>query len=343
MKKISIKTTIAMLFSAVLLIGLTTPALAIVDETQNMSANGTGNTEVFYEQGSSFSITIPKKITLNADKTSTYDVTVTGDISSDEEILVVPEETFLMKDQATVGVKKADVTATVEQDKTTWKFNEFNTKGNGLIEAYDLTSGNWAGTFWFNLKLQALVENEATEPVEPEAPQLPVLSVSTQNVTIGLNDKIQINAFLDGVATSNVDWVSDNENISVINGFVEPKATAAAGDSATITVTDKNDPSITTTFTVTIIDIGFSKVDDSTIITSLDMKAGETADVKISMIPDTVSATVTWSTASAGVNLTPNGNTVSVKVADDMTAGTQCSVIASYGTFSKILTINIVE
>ena len=44
-----------------------TPVLAVVTETQNITEPGVGNTEVIYNQESSFGVTIPKKITLDTD------------------------------------------------------------------------------------------------------------------------------------------------------------------------------------------------------------------------------------------------------------------------------------
>ena len=56
---------------------------------------------------------------------------------------------YIMKDKSNTTNPKDDVEATVTQNKTEWKFNEFETIGNGLISAEGLTSGNWQGSFYF--------------------------------------------------------------------------------------------------------------------------------------------------------------------------------------------------
>ena len=80
-----------------------------VNETQNISANETAQTSVYAEVGSTFTVTIPKKITLSGEtKSGTYNVTCTGDIAGTEFISVTPAASFDMTQKG-----KADVTATV--------------------------------------------------------------------------------------------------------------------------------------------------------------------------------------------------------------------------------------
>lgn len=138
-----------------IILGSLTPILATVNEKQTTNTSETLATDVLYNQDSSFIVTIPKLITLDNSKTSEYEVTVTGDISSNEQVKVVPESTFKMKDQSTIN-QKEDVDAAVQQDKIAWNFNEFETLGKGNIEALKLTAGNWKGSFWFNISLQPM-------------------------------------------------------------------------------------------------------------------------------------------------------------------------------------------
>lgn len=118
----------------------------------------TRDTEVKYEQASAFTVTIPKTIVLGSEKTSDYTVNVKGDISSDKQVKVAPDASFNMKDQATVGTKKADVEATVTQDVTVWSSAEVcktdGTDKAGNVAALGLTSGSWAGTFQFSIALE---------------------------------------------------------------------------------------------------------------------------------------------------------------------------------------------
>jgi hypothetical protein len=153
MKKL-IKKSMSLLLTGVMLLGMTTPVFATVKETNTVTTDRTTETEVIYNQESSFMVRIPKLIDLGSDKLTNYTVGVSGDISSDEVIKVVPEDSFLMKDISGGENPKADITATVTQDKTEWIFNEFDIIGNGNVSAPDLTSGKWQGSFWFNINLE---------------------------------------------------------------------------------------------------------------------------------------------------------------------------------------------
>ena len=109
----------------------------------------TENTTVYVSQASSFGVIIPKTIILDGKtKNATYEVSVTGNIGGQESIEVVPEDSFLMKQQG-----KNDIDALVTQDKTSWIYNEFETKGSGTIVAEDMTAGSWNGQFNFNIFL----------------------------------------------------------------------------------------------------------------------------------------------------------------------------------------------
>lgn len=148
-------------------------AFAAVSQTQDVTqeetdAGATKDTDVIYSQSSTYSVIIPKLIVLDgATKDSGYTVNVKGDISSDKQVSVAPQDAitdeaginFYMKDQATVGTKKADVQADVTQDATVWSSAEVcvantGTTKNGKVEAPTITAGSWKGTFAFNIALQ---------------------------------------------------------------------------------------------------------------------------------------------------------------------------------------------
>ena len=160
MKNKLFKPVMAVALAAILAFGSIVPFSATVDETQTASESGNKEAEVVYTQDSNFIVTIPKKITLDSDKTSAYEVNVIGDIASDEKVTVVPDASFLMKDQATVGTLKEDITATVAQDKTEWTSPEIVVEGgsttDGSVSAPDLTAGSWKGTFNFDIDLSTL-------------------------------------------------------------------------------------------------------------------------------------------------------------------------------------------
>lgn len=173
------KKILSLALAGVMIIGNITPVFAELTNTVEVTKSELPNsnlTEVIYNQKSTFSITVPKTVVLDAQKKSDYTVTVTGDISSDEEINIIPDESFKMSDTSTVNTKD-DVTATVSQDKTKWYFNEFETIGNGEITASELTAGNWEGSFFFNIKLDSnyisvAAKNEAGEDLNATATQI---------------------------------------------------------------------------------------------------------------------------------------------------------------------------
>lgn len=151
------------LMAGTMIMGSTLPVFAAVTEDQSVGqteaeSGTTRPTEVLYTQTSTFSVTIPKTIVLGDTKTSDYDVKVSGDISSDQQVKVAPATSFNMEDQATVGTKKADVEATVTQAETVWSSAEVctdnGTTKQGNVSALGLTSGSWAGIFEFSIALE---------------------------------------------------------------------------------------------------------------------------------------------------------------------------------------------
>jgi len=125
------------------------------------------DTEVLYSLASNYSVVIPKRIVLDGDtKASDYTVKVSGDISSDKQVSVAPQDAledveginFYMKDQAEAGTKKADVEATVTQEATVWSSAEVcktdGTTKNGNVSAPTITAGSWKGMFDFEISLQ---------------------------------------------------------------------------------------------------------------------------------------------------------------------------------------------
>lgn len=166
------------LMAGTMMMGTTLPVFAATTESQDVTqteadSGTTRATEVLYTQASSYTVTIPKTITLDgATKAADYGVKVSGDISSDKKVSVVPQDVladetgvnFYMVDQATTATKKADVVATVTQNATEWTSAELcvkdadetvvGTEKSGNVSAPDITAGSWKGTFTFNITLQ---------------------------------------------------------------------------------------------------------------------------------------------------------------------------------------------
>ena len=121
------------------------------DGLQETNASGSKAAVVKYDQASSFTVTIPKSIVLDSNKTATYNVKVKGDILGNEIITVVPDATVTLND----ANGKDPVTGNIAQGKTEFSSTEVNqidgTKTNGNIAADDLTSGDWSGNFTFSI------------------------------------------------------------------------------------------------------------------------------------------------------------------------------------------------
>lgn len=312
---------------ASMVLGNTAPALAATTESQE--AGESRKTNVLYEQKADYSVTIPKTIILGADKQAAYSVKVDGDIPSDRQVSVSPidgidatdELDFYMHDQSTKNPKD-DVTATVDHKKYYWNFKEAAdsyVETENKVSAPRLTSGRWKGTFNFGINLENIMIDGIALSVEGDVP-------------MGAKSIYQVNAYMDGEdVTEDVSWKSDNPDITVSSGLLETKASAQIGDTATITVEAgtaegislfraDSDNTLSADFTVTVIDIVFTTEDET--VTSLNIKPGESETIEAAIVPASAGGTVSWSTtAPAGLNLIPNGNKATVRVADDMPTG----------------------
>ena len=143
------KKILANTLCASMMIGNITPAFAVVtnetDTYEDTTENISKETEVLYEKAGNYFVTIPKTISLGTDKQSPYSVKVEGDISSDKQVYVSPIDgikdtedfDFYMHDQNT-SHPKADVIATVTQNKFYWNFNEV---ANGYTETNNKVTG----------------------------------------------------------------------------------------------------------------------------------------------------------------------------------------------------------
>lgn len=336
------KKCLSLFLGSTMLVGNTVPVSATVNETQTTNENTSKETLVKYNQSSTFLVTVPKTISLDSNKTSAYAVKVEGDIASDKAVYVAPvdgitdtdEFDFYMKDQS-IKQPKADVVATVTHNKMDWTFQEvaagYEETANEII-ATDLTSGDWSGTFDFEINMHVLAENEPTfEKID--------------DLLMGSDESYQVRAILDSEdVTDSVTWTSDNENITINKGLIETSALANVGDTATITVSANSDTRNMTSesFKVTIIDIEFEK--ESEKIESLDLYPGQTAVIKANILPSDEKTDVKWSTtAPSGIAIVPNKNEVTIKIADDMPIGRTYNVLATCGTYSKLLPIEIIE
>lgn len=126
--------------------------------------------KVTYQQSSSYAVTIPKTIALDTKKQAAYSVKVSGDIDANQRVYVAPVDgiadsenlDFHMKD---LSGKKADVVATVTQNKTYWGSEDVANayeETQNCVSAPDLTAGTWEGTFQVEIRLETEKEQEHT-------------------------------------------------------------------------------------------------------------------------------------------------------------------------------------
>ena len=172
-------------------------------EYQNTNdADYSNQTNVFAELSSEYKVTIPKTIVLSGTtKKANYYVKVEGDIAGYETIEVIPDEEVEL-----FAKNKDSQTGIITQDKTTWKYDNFNVNANGEVSAQDLTAGKWAGTFNFTINLES--ENQET-PVALPSPGTTLSDMSfseikavakagkTADYNIKVNDIIKVNDNID--------------------------------------------------------------------------------------------------------------------------------------------------
>ena len=143
------------------------------DTTQNketvysgeITADSTEEVQVYATQASTFSVKIPKVITLDGQAgTAKYQVSVKGNINGEEMVNVVPTASFKMASKG-----KADITATTTQTvqkfvNTTDSHADDSSFMNGVkpdafittegdVSVAGMTAGSWAGTTNFNISL----------------------------------------------------------------------------------------------------------------------------------------------------------------------------------------------
>lgn len=128
---------------------------------QTVSDDETASCEVYAEIGSTFTVTIPKKITLSGStRSGSYTVSCSGDIAGNEYVSVVPDASFDM-----IQTGKTNVTASVTQETQSFRGNNYTGSvgtgeakmedgATGSISAAGLTAGAWKGTFNFTISLK---------------------------------------------------------------------------------------------------------------------------------------------------------------------------------------------
>lgn len=305
-----------------------------------ITADTTETTNVYATIASVFEVIIPKTVILDGkDKLGHYAVDVNGDIGGTEKINVVPDENFTMSQN-----NKADITATVEQDKMSWTFDEMETDALGTIEAPDLTAGSWNGTFNFNIKKETTTitpdkEIELTSGITVDAGEV--------QLGAGQNGTVQITSNGQDV-TALASYTSDNPNISVNAGVIDT-SNASAGETATITVTyddeiqtasimdlfvlDAYATSFQATFTVKVIGIEFNAE-------NIVLEQGQSAIVEANIVPEGTDGTINFKLV--GLETEVDGNTITITTTENTKAGNY-TLVAEYNKYTEVLMIQVVE
>ena len=189
-------------------------------EYQNTEDEDFSNTaNVFAQLGSEYKVTIPKTVVLSGEsKDASYIVKVKGDIAGYESINVIPDNEFLL-----YAKNKNAQKASISQDKTQWRYNDFSTNGNGSINASGITAGSWKGTFNFNIDLTKVLGDIIALPVDTKE-------------EVSLN--FQYGDFKELDKKEGYTYISTNPEIIEIDE--DGKIIAKAAGTTTIIVTDKN-------------------------------------------------------------------------------------------------------
>lgn len=144
-----------------------------IDDITTSTYENTSEAEVYATRSSTFSVIIPKVITLDGDtKQGEYQVAVKGDIAGSQKVSVTAPDTFVMSEQNASVAQKDDVTASISGAKTEWtqseiKADTYDGTGTtvGVVSAGGITAGSWKGTFDFNI----LLSNENDVAVNTES------------------------------------------------------------------------------------------------------------------------------------------------------------------------------
>ena len=123
-------------------------------KSEEVTDTASETAKVYATRTSSFSVIVPKTITLDGTtKQGTYQVAVKGDLSGGQTLTVTSPDSFLLYEQGTTDVKNG-VVAEVYGAKTSWTCQEIQADTydgtgttTGIINADGISAGSWKGTF----------------------------------------------------------------------------------------------------------------------------------------------------------------------------------------------------
>jgi hypothetical protein len=104
---------------------------------------------------SSFTVTIPKSVSLDSNGEARYTVSVSGSIYNNLTLVITPGTQIIMKERNSL---KPDVTGTITQYRTTFTSSELEQSddainASGLVSVPGLSAGTWTGQMIFTITL----------------------------------------------------------------------------------------------------------------------------------------------------------------------------------------------
>lgn len=140
------KTTKKLLAGAIavtMALGTSAPALA-----EDFTSPGNETITVNYSKGETFTVTIPKNITLSDGQNASFEVTAKGDIPSQSKLNIHPESnTFQMTEGTDSVTATIDEKATISLDRNALLNDGTTTSDITITTESPLHSGEWSGTF----------------------------------------------------------------------------------------------------------------------------------------------------------------------------------------------------
>ena len=147
-KKIGAALAATALMSCTILGNMT---MVFADTTNTVSQNSTSACTVSVEKPSTFTVTIPKTITLDGNEPVNYDIGVEGDLALNKKLLITVDDIITLTDSK----GKSNASASSEITKNEFPAAEVNSgsQTTGTLTGQGLSSGVWTGNLSLDIEL----------------------------------------------------------------------------------------------------------------------------------------------------------------------------------------------
>ena len=147
-KKIGAALAATALMSCTILSNMT---IAFADTIDTVSQNSTSACTVSVEKPSTFTVTIPKTITLDGNEPVSYDIGIKGDLALNKKLLITVDDTITLTDSK----GKSNASASSEITKNEFPAAEVNSgsQTTGTLTGQGLSSGVWTGNLSLDIEL----------------------------------------------------------------------------------------------------------------------------------------------------------------------------------------------